>query len=216
MSPRWYAGGAWNPQGGQAGGRRCCTASTLTKVLAERFGDDVRFGLAGRKAAAKVYALDLKPALRRHERPRLGPRRPRQAQADPGPPRRQRALASRIAGGPNGRDAGRRRRHRARRRTSRFAGSGTVADADLGGYGPARVSGPIELARQKAAYALKAKLTGAGGPRAGFVAALLGGAPTASLEGAAPRQRPTPAEATGPRGPWLKVQARGSRACWAA
>ena len=41
----------------------------------------------------------------------------------------------------------------------RFAGSGAVNDASLGaGYGLSRVTGPIELARGKTGYALKARL----------------------------------------------------------
>ena len=44
------AQGAWNPKGGYAGGRLLLTISRLTAPFAERFGREVRFGLAGRKA----------------------------------------------------------------------------------------------------------------------------------------------------------------------
>ena len=52
------ARGAWNPRGGEAGGRVLLTASTLTAGLAQRFGSEVRFGIAGRRSAPGVYALD--------------------------------------------------------------------------------------------------------------------------------------------------------------
>ena len=64
----------------------------------------------------------------------------------------------------------------------RFAGSGSVADLETGGYGLARISGPIELARTGTGYGLKAKFAGAGGRGTGLAAAVLGGAPTAALD----------------------------------
>ena len=179
------ARGSWTPQGGRAGGRLILTASTLTAPYAERFGREVRFGLAGRKTGDGVFALDgrlMSDALTAHAwgpgdlgRRTLSPKGVRvEAQAP---------SLSRIVGGPQMGAA----------RVSgvmtgvaaawRFVGDGAVSGADLGGYSLARIAGPIEMARAKGGYALKAKLTGAGGQGAGFAAALLGGAPTATIAG---------------------------------
>src|SRR5204862_97217 len=66
----------------------------------------------------------------------------------------------------------------------RFAGAASVADvAPGGGYALARVSGPFEASLAKGVLGVKAKIAGAGGRGQGFVAAVLGGAPVASLDG---------------------------------
>jgi translocation and assembly module TamB len=205
------ARGAWNPQGGQAGGRLLLTTSRLTQGLAKRFGNEVRFGLAGRKAAPGVYALDLKlnaEAMTAHAwgPGDLGKRKLSQVRLDASAP-----SLSRITGGPKmgaTRVVG---TLTAAGADFRFAGSGALADASLGGYGLARVSGPIELAREKGAYAIKANLAGAGGRGQGFVATFLGGAPTASFEGQRLANGQLQLKRLDLAGRGLKIQATGGR-----
>lgn len=176
------ARGAWAPQGGEAGGRLLLTASTLTAPLAKRLGADVVFGLAGRKAGEGVYALDLKlrseaATIHAWGPGDLGKRQLNRVRLDAQTPSLTRLVggqqlgAARVTGSltANGADW-------------RFEGSAAVADVGLGAYRLQRVSGRVELSRQKGAYDLEARLTGAGGQGTGVAAALLGGAPTASLD----------------------------------
>ncbi|MBW8814265.1 MAG: translocation/assembly module TamB domain-containing protein [Caulobacterales bacterium] len=179
------AQGAWNPQGGQAGGRLLLTASSLTAPYAERFGRDVLFGIGGRKAGEGVYALDARArsdALSLHAwgpgdlgKRALSPQGVRlEAQA---------ASLSRLLGG--GPKAGAVQLAGTLTGTSdawRFAGSGALAELQTADYGLARISGPLELSRAKGGYALKARLAAAGGRGAGYAAAILGGAPTLALD----------------------------------
>jgi translocation and assembly module TamB len=206
------ARGAWGPQGGQAGGRLLLTASTLTGGLAERFGSEVRFGVAGRKRGASLYALDARlrsETLSVHAwgPGDLGKRRLDQVRLDV-----QAAALSRITGGPQ---------MGAARVTGvvvaggtdwRFTGSGAVNDATLaGGYSLARVSGPIELARSRTGYGLKARLAGAGGRGQGFAAALLGGAPSAAIEAERLANGQLLLKRLDLSGRGLKIQASGGR-----
>lgn len=205
------AQGAWNPQGGNASGRVLLTSSRLTQQLAQRFGGEVRFGVTGRKTGPGVYALDANlrsETLSVHAwgPGDLGKRRLSQVRLDA-----QAASLSRITGGPrmgptrvtgaitaNGRDW-------------RFDGSGMVTQAELGGYGLARASGPLELSRSKAGYTLKARLAGAGGRGQGFVATFLGGAPVAEFEGQRLANGQFLMKSLDLRGRGLKVQASGAR-----
>lgn len=206
------AQGAWTPQGGDAGGRLLLTTSSLTRGLAERFGGEVRFGIGGRKSGPGVYALDVKlrsEALTLHAwgPGDLGKRRLSQMRLDA-----RAASLSRITGGPKLGPARVTGLVTANGGDWRFAGSGAVDDAGLGaGYGLARVSGPIELSRGKAGYALKARLSGAGGRGQGFVAALLGGAPTAVFEGERLANGQMLLKRLDLAGRGLKVQASGGR-----
>lgn len=180
-----YARGVWSPEGGQAGGRMLLSASTLTAPYAERFGRDVVFGLAGRKAPGGAYALDARLrsdalTVRAWGEGDLGKRTlgPRGLRVDAqtaslsdivgtGP----KLGASRVVGVVSGDST-----------AWRFAGSANVADLGIGAYGLTRVSGPLELGRDKAGVTLKTTLTGAGGRGEGVAAALLGGAPVAVLD----------------------------------
>lgn len=178
------ATGAWSPQGGQAGGRLALSASTLTRPWAARLGEEVRFGVAGRQAAAGVFALDAKLRseaasahawgygdLGKRTLAKTGVRLSVQA-----------ARLSRITGGP---DLGAARIDGLLTGTAatwRFAGAGSVLDVRAGAYGLARVSGPLELSLCRAGYRLQARLAGAGGAGQGYAAALLGGAPAAVLD----------------------------------
>jgi len=206
------AQGAWNPRGGEAGGRVLLTASKLTAGLAQRFGGEVRFGIAGRRSAPGVYALD---ALLRSEALNLrawgpgdlGKRRLDRVQLDA-----QAGSLSRITGGPKMGPARVTGLLTAGAGDWRFAGSGVVTRSQLAeGYGLARVSGPLVLSRDKTGYALKARLAGAGGRGSGFAAALLGGAPTAEFEGQRLANGQLLMKRLDLKGRGLRVQASGGR-----
>jgi translocation and assembly module TamB len=206
--------GAWNPQGGQAGGRLLLTASTLTAPYAERFGRDLVFGLAGRKAREGAYALDARlrsdaMTLRAWGEGDLGKRKlgPQGVHLDA-----QTASLSKLVGaGPKlgaTRAVGVLTGEAA---AWKFAGTANVADAALAGYGLARISGPIEFARTRTGFAVKAKATGAGGRGDGFAAALLGGAPVAVLDGERLSNGQILLKRLDVTGRGLKLQASGGR-----
>jgi len=209
-----YARGAWTPQGGQAGGRLLLTGSSLTAPYAERFGRDVVFGLAGRKAREGAYALDARlrsdaMTLRAWGEGDLGKRKlgPRGVQLDA-----QAASLSKLVGGGPKLGATRAVGVVTGEATAwTFAGSANVADAALGGYGLARISGPVAFARTKTGFAVKAKATGAGGRGEGFAAALLGGAPIATLDGERLSNGQLLLRRLDVTGRGLKLQASGGR-----
>ncbi|MBL8552989.1 MAG: translocation/assembly module TamB domain-containing protein [Phenylobacterium sp.] len=205
------ARGAWDPQGGQAGGRLLLTTSRLTQGLAARFGNELRFGLGGVKAGPGVYALDLKllaEAVSVHAwgPGDLGKRKLSRVRLDLSAP-----SLSRIAGGPEmgaARIAG---AVTADGSDFSFTGSAAISDANLGGYGLARVSGPVAFAREKGVLSVKAQLAGAGGRGQGFVATFLGGAPSASLEAQRLANGQLVLNRLDLSGRGLKVQASGGR-----
>ncbi|WP_334164757.1 translocation/assembly module TamB domain-containing protein [Phenylobacterium sp.] len=179
------AQGAWTEAGGQASGRLSLTASTLTRRWAERLGPEVAFTVTGRKSGADLYALDGRftaenlavqaVGLGNLAERRLGPRgltltaTTRSLSQVVGGPQMG---ATRVTGVLTGGAAG-----------YRFAGSGSVSQLRLGGYGLAQVSGPIDIETRAGAVNVEAELAGRGGSGTGFVAAVLGGAPRASLDG---------------------------------
>lgn len=180
-----YARGAWTPQGGQAGGRILLVASSLTAPYADRFGRDVLFGIAGRKAREGAYALDARlrseaVTLRAWGEGDVGKRAvgPKGVRVDA-----QAASLSRIVGG--GPTLGATRISGVVTGAAaawKFAGVAEVADVALGRYSLARLAGPVEFGHTRSGFAAKAKVAGAGGRGDGFAAALLGGAPTATVE----------------------------------
>lgn len=205
------ARGAWNPRGGEAGGRVELTASSLTRSLAQRFGEEVRFGIAGRRSGPGVYALDARlrsDALTLHAwgPGDLGKRRLDRVRLDA-----KAASLSRITGGPKLGPARVTGVVTADGGDWRFAGSGVVSEAQLGGYGLARISGPLELSRDKSGFELEARLSGAGGRGSGVTAALLGGAPSAVLEGQRLANGQLLLKRLDVSGRGLKVEATGGR-----
>ncbi|MBL8772254.1 MAG: translocation/assembly module TamB domain-containing protein [Phenylobacterium sp.] len=205
------ARGAWTPAGGQAGGRLQLGASELTRGLAQRLGEEVRFGLAGSRTAPGVFALDLKLrseglqvhawgpgdlGKRRLSRVRLEADAPSLSRLVPGPE----AGPARIAGvlDMSGADWA-------------FEGSAAADDVALGGYGLARVSGPVALSRRRGAYDLEAGLTGAGGRGQGFVATFLGATPSVRLEAARLANGQQMLRRFDLSGRGLKVRASGGR-----
>ncbi|WP_309092774.1 translocation/assembly module TamB domain-containing protein, partial [Phenylobacterium sp.] len=207
------ARGAWRPDGGQAGGRILLNASSLTGPYMARLGPEVRFGIAGRRADRQFYALEGRVyadnlTVKLSGRGNLGERRlgPQGVRVDAD----TRDL-SRLAGGP---ETGAARLAGVLTGTLaewRFEGDGAVSDLALGGYGLSRVSGPLQVTRDKGAISVKAKLAGAGGRGQGLAAALLGGAPVAALDGARLADGRLLLRSVSLTGRGLKVDATGGR-----
>lgn len=180
------AAGAWTPTTGQASGRVALTASRLTAGYAARFGPEVRFEIAGRKAGPDLFALQAKLASENLNvtasglgdlgKRTVGPQGVQIAAAT--------AALSRISGGPT---MGPARLAGVLSQTGaswRFAGQGSVERASLGAYQLARVSGPVVVTYGKGDLGLNLQLAGAGGRGAGFVGAAFGATPRAAFEGA--------------------------------
>jgi len=180
------AEGAWSKAGGDARGVVSLTASTLTAPYARRLGPQASFVLAGRRAGRDLFALDGRLAsenltVRVHGLGDLGQRRlaPQGLAVTA-----ETAALSRITGGPEMGPARVVGWLTEGRPGWRFAGSAAVSRASAGGYGLAQASGPLEVSENAGQWDIKTRLAGAGGRGAGYVAAMLGGAPRASLDGA--------------------------------
>ncbi|MGA0604499.1 translocation/assembly module TamB domain-containing protein [Phenylobacterium sp. VNQ135] len=207
------ARGAWRPDGGSAGGRILLNASSLTSPYMARFGPELRFGLAGRRVdrefhalEGRIYADNLAVVL--SGRGNLGERRlgPQGVRVDAS----TRDL-HRLAGGPQAGPARVAGALTGTLQAWRFAGDGQLSDVALGAYGLARISGPLQVARDKGALSVKATLQGAGGRGQGFLAAMLGGTPVASLDGARLADGRLLLRDLDVAGQGLKVEASGGR-----
>ncbi len=179
------ADGAWAPTGGQAQGRIDLTASRLTAALAIRLGAEAGFKVSGRSVREGWFDLDgeLKTealTARAWGRGDLG-------RGQTAPEGLQISIAApslgRIAGRVGLGECGLQGRVTGQMSQWRFIGTGTASQIALGGYGLARVAGPVEFSHAKGGFGLRMKLSGSGGQGSGFAAALLGGAPTAAIEG---------------------------------
>ncbi|MGZ6037239.1 MAG: translocation/assembly module TamB domain-containing protein [Phenylobacterium sp.] len=205
--------GAWTRDGGDAHGAVLLTASGLTAPYAERFGPRATFVLAGRRAGADLFAFDGRLASENlsvratgfgdlGER-RLGP----QGLALSA----ETAALSRITGGPDlgpTRIVGRVTQVKA---GWNFAGSAMLSRAAVGDYALAQASGPLEIAETGGQWNVKTWLVGAGGRGTGYVAALLGGAPKASFDGARLADGRLLMRALQVTGAGLKLDATGAR-----
>ena len=178
------AQGSWDRQQGQASGRFSLTASKLTAGLAQRLGPEAQFQIGGRKAGPDLFALQAKVAAENLSltaaglgdlgKRKIGPQGLQLVATT--------EALSRITGGPG---MGPARVVGILTQTPtgwRLGGDAAVARANLGGYGLDRAAGPYVLTLDKGDVALDARLTGAGGRGAGFIAAALGGAPRAALQ----------------------------------
>ncbi len=207
------ARGVWRPDGGTAGGRILLNASTLTRPFMARFGREVRFGIAGRRAGQDLHALEGRVyadnlSLVLSGRGNLGERRlgPQGVRLEAFTSDLQRLVggpetgAARLAGTLTGTLA-----------QWRFVGDADVSRLAVGGYGLTRVTGPVQVARDKGGLSVKAKLTGAGGRGQGFVAAMLGGAPVAELDGARLSDGRLLLRELDVRGRGLRLEASGGR-----
>ncbi|MEO8113832.1 MAG: translocation/assembly module TamB, partial [Phenylobacterium sp.] len=182
--PLW-ASGAWNQAGGQASGRVSLTASTLTEPWARRLGAEAVFALAGRKAGPAGFALSgriqasnlalVADGFGDLGTRTLGPQGLKIAASTPS--------LSRITGGPTMGPARVGGVLTGKGEAWRFAGSAAVSRLALGSYGLTEAAGPIEVSTSAGVLSAKARLTASGGRGAGWVAAVMGGAPRASFEG---------------------------------
>ncbi|MFN3522394.1 MAG: translocation/assembly module TamB domain-containing protein [Phenylobacterium sp.] len=207
------ASGAWSEQGGQADGRLSLTASELTRPLADRLGDEVSFMIYGRRTPGELFALDARVTSENVTAVARG-------QGDIGERRTGPAgVAVRIDVDDLSRLTGVKGLGAAnvdgvlRGETDdlRFEGQADVGQVAVGGYELRRVSGPIAIGREGKELSVKASLTGAGGEGAGYLAALLGAAPKATLEARRmPNGRLLLRELTAV-GSGLQVQASGGR-----
>jgi translocation and assembly module TamB len=178
--------GSWDKDGGVARGVVSLTASGLTGSYARRFGPRASFVLAGQRAGPELFALDGRVAsenlglrvegLGDLGRRRIGPQGLAVAVETQG--------LSRIVGGPDMGPARLVGRVTEGKPGWRFAGSVAVSRLGLPAYGLAQVTGPIEVAENAGQWDVKAHVAGAGGRGAGLLAAALGGAPKAALDGA--------------------------------
>ena len=173
------AQGAWSEQGGQADGRISLAASSLTRGLAARFGEELSFTIYGRKTAGELYALDGKVTADNLSLTARG-------QGDVGERRTGPAgVAMTLAVGDLGRLSGREGLGAGRlqgvlkgeRGKLAFTGEVSVAGAQTGAYSLTRVSGPVRLSQDGKDLRGEVRLVGAGGAGKGFAAALLGAAP---------------------------------------
>ncbi|HEY3947466.1 translocation/assembly module TamB domain-containing protein [Phenylobacterium sp.] len=209
--------GSWTPKGGVARGLVSLTASSLTDGYARRFGPKVSFVLAGQQAGPELFALDGRLAsdnlnLRARGfgdvgKGRVGPQGLAVTAESP--------ALSRLTGGPDlgpARVTGTLTQTVVRGRTAwRFAGSGAVSRAGVGGYSLAEASGALEGGWAAGEWDLKARLTGAGGRGNGYVAAMLGAAPKASFDGARLADGRLLLRDLSVAGPGLKLDATGGR-----
>jgi translocation and assembly module TamB len=177
------ADGSWSRAGGQASGRASLAASRLTAPLMRALGPEVRFSAAGRPASRGLYGVALIARADNATLRAVGA-------ADPDTLTSTRGLAvqagvndlRRIVAGPamgrgalNGELTG-------GWNDWRLVGNAAVEPFSLGGYGLARIAGPIDLVRVKGELRLKLDATGEQGRGAGLLAAMIGGRPRASLE----------------------------------
>ncbi|HKR87352.1 MAG TPA: translocation/assembly module TamB domain-containing protein [Phenylobacterium sp.] len=207
------ASGAWSPDGGQASGRAMLTASSLTAGFAERLGPEVRFNVSGRKADKGFYDLALQASaanlsLQAQGRGDLGARKlaPKGVSLAASSP-----ALSKITGGPQ---MGAARLTGMLTQTGakwRFAGPATVSQLAMAGYGLDQVSGPLELSYDPNEIGVKVQLAARGGRGAGWVAALMGTAPRANLEGGRLKDGRILLRKLEVAGSGLRVQASGGR-----
>ncbi len=207
------ATGAWTPKGGQATGRVSLTASSLTTVLAGRLGPELQFIVSGSRAGPDLYALDgrfTSEALGVHAWGLGNPASLNLAATGARFVAEARSL-SRLTGGPTSGPARLAGLVTGKASEWRFVGAASLEAVAASGYRLARVTGPIEVSSAKGRYAIKAAATGSGGQGAGFAAALLGAAPTASLEGERLANGQILVRRLGLVGRELRVQASGDR-----
>lgn len=207
------AQGSWDREKGQAAGRVSLTASKLTAPLAQRFGPEAHFEIQGRKAGADLFALQAQAtaeniSLTASGLGDLGKRKigPQGLQLTATTP-----ALSRITGGPSmgaARAAGVLTQAPA---GWRLTGEAAVGEAKLGDYALQRVAGPFVITDDKGEIGLDVRLAGAGGRGSGLVAAVLGGAPKAALQGARLRDGRIAVRHLDLSGSGIQLTAAGSR-----
>ena len=175
--------GSWDKAGGSASGRVSLAASTLTSKLARRFGDEVRFSGKGARLKTGLYAIDgradgqtLSVTVRGEADVAKRAAGPRGLAVTAATNALDRLAVSFIAG--SGRSQG-----LLTGNSAVWTYTGTIGASNFKafGYSVARVSGPLKVARRKGELTIESALKGEGGAGRGYVAALLGGRPTADI-----------------------------------
>ena len=177
------ADGTWTKAGGQASGQVSLTASRLTAPMLHALGPQVRFTAAGRPAGGDLYGVALftrtdnaaAQAVGVANADKLTSTSGLTVQASVTDLRRILAAPAMGRGVLNGQLKG-------GLGDWRLAGNAAVEQLSLGGYGLARVAGPVELTRAKGEWRLKLDATGEQGRGSGLLAAMIGGRPHATLE----------------------------------
>jgi translocation and assembly module TamB len=176
--------GAWNPSGGEGHGQLHLDASTLLTDYARRLGPVATFDIAGRRAPDGFYAFTLaaltdNAAIRASGEADVG----RQATGPQGVALEatlkdsNRILSwpklggSHLVGVVTGAAS-----------AWSMAGQGEVNNADVLGFGLARLSGPFTVKHVKGETTLDVAAKGEGGAGRGLLAAMLGARPTASAQ----------------------------------
>ncbi len=179
------ADGRWTAAGGQASGQVSLAASRLTAPLLHALGPQLRFAAAGRPANDDLYGVALFARTDNASAQAVGVADPSAltsasglaVQASVADLRRIVSAPAMGRGSLNGQLKG-------GWKDWRLVGDAAVEQLSLGGYGLARVAGPIDLARAKGQWRLKLDATGEQGRGAGLLAAMIGGRPHASLQAA--------------------------------
>jgi translocation and assembly module TamB len=207
------AQGAWNKDGGDARGRISLTASALTEPWARRLGPEASFVLVGRRAGPDLYALEARLAaenlrLRAHGLGDLGKRKlgPQGLAVEA-----QAGALSRIVDVAQMGQAGVVGRATQAGAAWRFDGTAQVQDVRYAGYQLARTSGPLEVIQRAGQWDIKTSLAGVGGRGDGYLAAALGGAPKAALDGARLADGRLLMRTLSVSGYGLKLDAQGAR-----
>lgn len=212
-TPLW-AEGAWTPAGGQAGGRVDLTASRLTLDYARRFGPRATFGVAGRKAAPSLFALEGRAAAANLGvvargfgdlgKRRAGPDGVAVALSSPN-------LTRILEGGPT---LGATQAKGVLKGTGadwRFDGEGSIEKSLVLGYDLARLAGPLQVAHRKKVLTVTTRMAGQGGSGHGLLPALLGASPRAEAEAARLADGRLLLRRLDVAAPGLKVRAAGDR-----
>lgn len=177
------ATGSWTRAGGSASGRVSLAASTLTAKLARRFGDEVRFSGRGARLKNGLYAVDGRADGQTLSMTVKGEADVAKRAAGP------RGLAVTVSTNALDRlalsfiDGSARSQGLLTGSSAAWTYSGAISASDFKafGYGVARVSGPVTVARRKGELTVESVLKGEGGAGKGYLAALLGGRPTGDV-----------------------------------
>lgn len=213
------AQGSWNPEGGQAQGRLLLSASTLTESYARRFGPELAFQAAGRKASEDLY--DLSASVRAENlsltaagRGNLGERKlgadglaldirtPDLQRVSGGGPEMG---ATHLQGRLKGTDA-----------EWAFSGQVDIRAFEFAGYSLQRASGPITITRENRVMTFEGRAVGAGGGGEGWLPAVFGPRPSATYDVARLADGRIMIRDVEAKGSGLDLTARGDRTLFGA
>lgn len=203
--------GGWNADGGQGAGRIDLSASALTRPLVERLGPQARISVAGRRAKDGTYAIDGKAVSDNLTVTLKGPADLEERRLTPAGLAVAADVVSleRLAGIEG--SARLRGVLRGTQDEPAFTGSLGASGLAAGGYRLASLGGPVTLGRRKGEWTLGGELAGAGGQGEGYLGAVLGARPTATVQAARLADGRMLIRRLTARGAGLKVDATGER-----